>query len=73
MKATAARLGEEVVSDCMPLFGGTGYLPDQSPLGRWWRDMKLPRIGGGTDEVCWELVAATLRPDVTNLQRLVHE
>jgi acyl-ACP dehydrogenase len=73
MKVTAARLGEEVVSECMHIFGGTGYLPDQSPLGRWWRDMKLGRIGGGTDEVLWELVAATLRPDFANLQRFVHE
>ncbi len=73
LKVTAARLGEEVVSECMHIFGGTGYLPDQSPLGRWWRDMKLARVGGGTDEVLWELVAATLRPDITNLQRLVRE
>jgi hypothetical protein len=35
--------------------------------------MKLARVGGGTDEVLWELVAATLRPDVANLQRLVHD
>jgi acyl-ACP dehydrogenase len=73
MKVTAARLGEEVIAECMHIFGGTGYLPDQSPLGRWWRDMKLARVGGGTDEVLWELVAATLRPDFANLERLVHE
>lgn len=73
MKVTAARLGEEVIAECMHIFGGSGYLPDQSPLGRWWRDMKLARVGGGTDEVLWELVAATLRPDVANLERLVHE
>lgn len=73
LKVTAARLGEEVISQCMHIFGGTGYLPDQSPLGRWWRDMKLARVGGGTDEVLWELVAATLRPDFVNLERLVHE
>jgi alkylation response protein AidB-like acyl-CoA dehydrogenase len=73
MKVTAARLGEEVISECMHIFGGTGYLPDESPLGRWWRDMKLGRVGGGTDEVLWELVAAALRPDFANLQRLVHE
>ncbi len=35
--------------------------------------MKLGRVGGGTDEVLWELVAATLRPDFANLERLVHE
>lgn len=63
MKVTAARLGEEVLSQCMHLFGGSGYLVDETPLGRWWRDMKLARVGGGTDEVLWELVAAGMRPD----------
>nr|WP_245650355.1 acyl-CoA dehydrogenase family protein [Millisia brevis] len=63
-KVSAARLGEEVVGECVHIFGGAGYLVDETPLGRWWRDMKLARVGGGTDEVLWELVAAALRPDV---------
>lgn len=63
MKVTAARLGEEVIGECMHIFGGSGYLVDETPLGRWWRDMKLARVGGGTDEVLWELVAAGMRPD----------
>ena len=63
MKVTAARLGEEVMSECMHIFGGSGYLVDETPLGRWWRDMKLARVGGGTDEVLWELVAAAMKPD----------
>lgn len=63
IKVTAARLGEEVLSECMHIFGGSGYLVDETPIGRWWRDMKLARVGGGTDEVLWELVAAGMRPD----------
>ena len=63
MKVTAARLGEEVATECMHLFGGAGYLVDETPVGRWWRDMKLARVGGGTDEVLWEFVAAGMRPD----------
>lgn len=63
MKVSAARLGEEVISECMHIFGGAGYLVDETPLGRWWRDMKLARVGGGTDEVLWELVAAAMKPD----------
>ena len=63
IKVTAARLGEEVISECMHIFGGAGYLVDETPLGRWWRDMKLARVGGGTDEVLWELVAAGMAPD----------
>ncbi len=63
VKVTAARLGEEVLSECMHIFGGSGYLVDETPLGQWWRDMKLARVGGGTDEVLWELVAAAMKPD----------
>ncbi|ART71298.1 acyl-CoA dehydrogenase [Mycobacterium dioxanotrophicus] len=63
IKVSAARLGEEVLSECMHIFGGSGYLVDETPLGAWWRDMKLARVGGGTDEVLWELVAAAMKPD----------
>jgi acyl-ACP dehydrogenase len=63
VKVTAARLGEEVIGECMHIFGGAGYLVDETPLGKWWRDMKLARVGGGTDEVLWELVAAGMTPD----------
>ena len=71
VKVTAARLGEEVLSECMHIFGGAGYLVDETPLGRWWRDMKLARVGGGTDEVLWELVAAAMRPDHDGYAELI--
>lgn len=71
MKVTAARLGEEVLSECMHIFGGSGYLTAETPLGRWWRDMKLARVGGGTDEVLWELVAAAMRPDYEGYAELI--
>jgi alkylation response protein AidB-like acyl-CoA dehydrogenase len=71
VKVTAARLGEEVLSECMHIFGGAGYLVDDSPIGRWWRDMKLARISGGTDEVLWELVAAAMKPDYDGYNELM--
>ena len=71
MKVTGARLGEEVLSECMHIFGGAGYLVDETPIGRWWRDMKLARIGGGTDEVLWELVAAAMKPDYDGYNELM--
>ncbi|GAA2433566.1 mycobactin biosynthesis acyl-ACP dehydrogenase MbtN [Mycolicibacterium llatzerense] len=71
IKVTAARLGVEVVDECMHIFGGAGYLVDETPLGRWWRDMKLARVGGGTDEVLWELVAAGMRPDYEGYDAVV--
>ncbi|MGV0791424.1 mycobactin biosynthesis acyl-ACP dehydrogenase MbtN [Mycolicibacterium sp. XJ1819] len=72
VKVTAARLGEEVLSECMHIFGGSGYLVDETPLGRWWRDMKLARVGGGTDEVLWELVAAAMKPDYDDYDEVIH-
>ena len=47
----------------MRIFGGAGYLVNEAPTGPCWRDMKLARLGGGTDEVLWELVAAAMKPD----------
>ncbi|MCV7169958.1 mycobactin biosynthesis acyl-ACP dehydrogenase MbtN [Mycobacterium manitobense] len=72
IKVSAARLGEEVFSECMHIFGGAGYLVDETPLGRWWRDMKLARVGGGTDEVLWELVAAAMKPDYDGYAELIN-
>jgi len=70
-KVSAARLGEEVAGECLHIFGGSAFLVDETPLGRWWRDMKLARVGGGTDEVLWELVAAGLKPDFDGYAKLV--
>ena len=33
--------------------------------------MKLARVGGGTDEVLWELVAAAMKPDTERYQQFV--
>lgn len=71
VKVTAARLGEEVMAECMHIFGGSGYLIDEAPLGSCWRDMKLARVGGGTDEVLWELVAAAMKPDYDGCTGLI--
>ncbi|MCR5980146.1 acyl-CoA dehydrogenase [Gordonia jinghuaiqii] len=71
LKATAANLGEEVASECLHIFGGIGYLDTGVPIGRWWRDMKLARVGGGTDEVLWELVAAAMKPDTERYRSLL--
>ena len=70
-KVTAARLAERVVSDCMQVLGGRGYLEDVTPLARLWRDVRLGRIGGGTDEMMWELVAGGLRGDDDLYDRFV--
>lgn len=63
LKVTAARMGCDIVSECMHLFGGAGYLDDETPMSRLWRDVRLSRIGAGTDEMMWEMVAGGLVPD----------
>lgn len=72
-KVSVVRLGCEVMSECMHIFGSAGVLESESPLGRWWRDVKMARIGGGTDEMLWEIVAAGLEPDYANYDRLIDE
>ncbi|MGH3937711.1 MAG: acyl-CoA dehydrogenase family protein [Pseudonocardiaceae bacterium] len=63
LKVTAARFAEEVMSECMHIFGGSGYLVDETPLARMWRDARLARLGAGSDEMMWELVAGGLIAD----------
>ena len=48
----------------MHIFGGDGYVEDATPLGRLWRDIRLARLGGGTDEMMLEIVAGGLEPDL---------
>ncbi|MGW4533970.1 acyl-CoA dehydrogenase family protein [Nocardia sp. NPDC004340] len=71
IKVIAARLGEEVTSECMHIFGGSGYLVDETPVGRWWQDMKLARTAGGSDEVLLELVASGMKPDHDTYSKII--
>ncbi|WP_135231168.1 acyl-CoA dehydrogenase family protein [Nocardia sp. CS682] len=72
LKVTAAQTAEQVVSECMHIFGGAGYLPEETPMGRLWRDVRLGRIGAGTDEMMWSIRAVGLTPDNDSYDRLVH-
>ena len=56
----------------MHISAGSGYLVDQTPLGRWWRDMKPARVGGGTGEVLWELGAAAMKPDFDDYAEVIN-
>jgi acyl-ACP dehydrogenase len=71
LKVTAARLGERIISECMHFFGGAGYLEEETPLARMWRDCRAARIAGGTDEMMWEIVADHLAGDSAAYDRLV--
>jgi alkylation response protein AidB-like acyl-CoA dehydrogenase len=59
LKFLAARTACDVTDDAIQVFGGRGYT-SVFPLERMYRDVRLARIGGGTDEVMLEIVASTL-------------
>lgn len=58
-KYVAAQTANRVVDDCLQLFGGAGYM-NEYPIERLWRDLRLHRIGGGSDEVMLEIVSKRL-------------
>jgi alkylation response protein AidB-like acyl-CoA dehydrogenase len=54
-KLHAARIGVEVADECIQIHGGAGYMREYG-IERAWRDLRLNRIGAGTDEIMLELV-----------------
>ena len=50
---------DAAVDEAVQLFGGMGYLRD-TEVERHYRDARVLRIGGGTDEVMDEVVARRL-------------
>lgn len=57
LKLVCAGRAGRVIDDAMQVLGGRGYTANY-PLERLWRDVRLARIGAGTDEVMREIVAA---------------
>lgn len=49
-KLYCANASQEVVDDAMQIMGGIGYM-DDCRVSRLWRDARLNRIGGGTDQI----------------------
>jgi len=45
----------EVADECIQIHGGAGYTAEYV-VERIWRDMRVHRIGGGTDEVLLDVV-----------------
>jgi alkylation response protein AidB-like acyl-CoA dehydrogenase len=58
-KAYTTDLQFEVVDLCLQLFGGYGYMSEY-PISRLWRDARVQRIYGGTNEVMQEIVGRSL-------------
>jgi len=49
----------EVIDECLQLFGGYGYM-NEYPIARMYRDARVQKIYGGTNEVQKILIARTL-------------
>ena len=54
-KLLSGQIGFKVANECLQLFGGHGYSMEL-PIQRAWRDSRLGRIGGGTDEIMREVI-----------------
>jgi alkylation response protein AidB-like acyl-CoA dehydrogenase len=54
-KLHASRVACEVADECIQIHGGAGYMKEYG-IERVWRDMRLNRIGAGTDEVMLEVI-----------------
>ena len=58
-KLYAGLVANRVVNECLQVFAGHGYASG-SGIERAWRDARLIRIGGGTDEVMREVISRTM-------------
>jgi alkylation response protein AidB-like acyl-CoA dehydrogenase len=54
-KLHSARVACEVADECIQIHGGAGYMKEYN-IERVWRDMRLNRIGAGTDEIMLEVI-----------------
>jgi len=55
-KAFCAEVACEVADACLQLHGGYGYM-EEYDIARFYRDIRLWKIGAGATEVMWEIIA----------------
>jgi alkylation response protein AidB-like acyl-CoA dehydrogenase len=55
VKLFSARIAVEVADECIQIHGGAGYMKEYN-VERVWRDLRLNRIGAGTDEIMLEVI-----------------
>jgi len=55
-KLLAGEVAYKVADEALQIHGGAGYMMEY-PIQRHWRDARLIRIGGGTDEIMREIIA----------------
>jgi acyl-CoA dehydrogenase len=55
-KLVAPQVASRVVDEALQIFGGYGFI-EETPVAMHYRDARILRIGGGTDEVQLEILA----------------
>jgi acyl-CoA dehydrogenase len=56
VKLFTAEMAQRVAYDCVQLHGGYGYMREY-PIERFFRDIRLMTIGGGTSEIMKDIIA----------------
>jgi len=59
VKLFTAEMAQKVAYECVQLHGGYGYMREY-PIERFFRDIRLMTIGGGTSEIMKEIIAKQL-------------
>jgi len=54
-KLYSARIAVEVADECIQIHGGNGYMKEYG-IERVWRDLRVNRIGAGTDEIMLDVI-----------------
>jgi alkylation response protein AidB-like acyl-CoA dehydrogenase len=54
-KLYSARIAVEVADECIQIHGGAGYMQEYG-IERAWRDLRLNRIGAGSDEIMLDVI-----------------
>ncbi len=60
VKLFASRMCCEVADECVQILGGYGYMKEYE-IERAYRDVRLNRIGAGTDEIMLDVIGRSLR------------
>lgn len=55
-KLFASEVANRIAYHCLQLYGGYGYI-EEFPIERFFRDIRLSPIGGGTSEIMREIIA----------------
>ncbi len=58
-KYWVTELQSEVVDKCLQLHGGSGYINDY-PIARMYRDSRITRIFGGSNEIMRMVIARSM-------------